>query len=224
MTQYPKYPAYQVSGESWIGAVPAHWAVSKLGVCIKPTSERNHADKPLLSITRDKGVIQRDVENDEENHNFIPEDLSNYKLLRKGQFGMNKMKAWQGSYGISQFTGIVSPAYYTFNLRSEIVPEYFSIAVRSKGYVPFFGRASDGVRIGQWDLSQSRMKEIPFLIPPLPEQTAIANFLDDKTAKIDRAIAQKERLIALLKERKQILIQNAVTKGLYPSVKMKDSG
>lgn len=60
--------------------------------------------------------------------------------------------------------------------------------------------------------------------PPLPEQTAIAHFLDDKTAKIDRAIAQKERLTALLKERKQILIQNAVTKGLDPTAKMKDSG
>jgi type I restriction enzyme S subunit len=224
MSQYPKYPAYQDSGEPWIGGVPQHWTVDKLGNCLKPFSDKGHPDEQLLSITRELGVIERDSENDEDNHNFIPDDLSGYKLLKKGQFGMNKMKAWQGSYGVSQFRGIVSPAYFTFNLSEEINPRFFHVAVRSKGYVPFFGRASDGVRIGQWDLSKSRMKEIPFLIPPIAEQTAIANFLDDKTAKIDRAIAQKERLIALLKERKQILIQNAVTKGLDPTVKMKDSG
>ena len=57
------------------------------------------------------------MDNEEENHNFIPDDLSNYKVLRKGQFGMNKMKAWQGSYGISEQDGIVSPAYFIFQLR-----------------------------------------------------------------------------------------------------------
>ena len=66
--------------------------------------------------------------------------------------------------------------------------------------------------------------QIQSLVPPLPEQNAIAAFLDDKTAKIDRAIAQKEKMIALLKERKQIIIQNAVTKGLDPNAKMKHSG
>jgi type I restriction enzyme S subunit len=80
------------------------------------------------------------------------------------------------------------------------------------------------VRIGQWDLSKSRMKNISFFLPPPSEQTAIANFLDEKTAKIDKAIAQKERLIEMLKERKQIIIQNAVTKGIDPNAKMKDSG
>ena len=224
MKNYETYPSHKDSGEPWIGDTPSHWKVGKLGNCLKPFSDKGHPDEQLLSITRELGVIERDAENDEENHNFIPDDLSGYKLLKKGQFGMNKMKAWQGSYGVSKFTGIVSPAYFTFNLRQDIVPEYFHIAVRSKGYVPFFGRASDGVRIGQWDLSKSRMKEIPFLIPPPAEQTAIANFLDDKTAKIDKAIAQKEQLIALLGERKQIIIQNAVTKGLDPTVKMKPSG
>ncbi len=179
---------------------------------------------PLLSITREEAVIERNIEDDSENHNFIPDDLTGYKLLKEGQFGMNKMKAWQGSYGISPMTGIVSPAYYVFDFNCSINPRFFHLAIRSKNYVAFFGQASDGVRVGQWDLSKTRMKEIPFFIPPLPEQTAIANFLDDKTAKIDRAIAQKEKLITLLKERKQILIQEAVTKGLDKNVKMKNSG
>jgi len=223
-TSFQKYPAYKDSGVEWLGEIPEHWTIGKLGTLLKPISLKGQPDLPLLSITRELGVIERNLDDDEGNHNFIPDDLSGYKVIRKGQFGMNKMKAWQGSYGISPMTGIVSPAYYIFDFTSEIDPNFFHKAVRSKNYVAFFGQASDGVRIGQWDLAKSRMKAIPFFIPPKEEQTAIANFLDDKTAKIDRAIAQKEQLIALLKERKQIIIQNAVTKGLDPTVKMKDSG
>ncbi|MBW7942998.1 MAG: restriction endonuclease subunit S [Candidatus Kuenenia stuttgartiensis] len=221
---FPKYRAYKDSGEYWLGEIPEHWEVGKLGTLLKPVSIKNRPDLPLLSITREAGVIERNLEDDTENHNFIPDDLSGYKILKEGQFGMNKMKAWQGSYGIATMTGIVSPAYYVFDFNSSINPRFFHLAVRSKNYVAFFGQASDGVRVGQWDLSKTRMKEIPFFIPPLPEQTAIAKFLDDKTAKIDLAITQKEKMIALLKERKQIIIQNAVTKGLDPNAKMKDSG
>jgi type I restriction enzyme, S subunit len=219
-----KYPAYRESGVEWLGYIPEHWEIGKLGTLLKPVSIKNRPDLPLLSITREAGVIERNIEDDSENHNFIPDDLSGYKVLNQGQFGMNKMKAWQGSYGIAPMSGIVSPAYYVFDFNSSINPRFFHLAIRSKNYVAFFGQASDGIRVGQWDLSQTRMKEIPFFIPPLPEQNAIAAFLDDKTAKIDRAIAQKEKMIALLKERKQIIIQNAVTKGLDPNAKMKDSG
>jgi len=204
--------------------VPNGWQMERLGSLLSPISIKNKPDLPLLSITRDKGVIVRDIENEDENHNYIPDDLSNYKMIEKGQFGMNKMKAWQGSYGVSDHTGIVSPAYFIFRFTKDVVPDFFHWAIRSKRYVSLFGAASDGVRVGQWDLSKDRMKKISVLLPPNPEQTAIANFLDDKTAKIDRAIAHKEQMIKLLQERKQIIIQNAVTKGLDPNVKMKDSG
>jgi type I restriction enzyme S subunit len=137
---------------------------------------------------------------------------------------MNKMKAWQGSYGISAQDGIVSPAYFIFQLRDDLDSRYFHLAIRSRLYVSFFGSASDGVRIGQWDLSRDRMKNIPFLIPPIEEQTAIADFLDRKTALIDQAIGIKHKQIELLKERRQILIHKSVTRGLNPNVKMKDSG
>jgi type I restriction enzyme S subunit len=224
LTAMPRYEAYKDSGVEWLGEIPAHWEISKLGNLLRPVSIKNRPGLPLLSITREQGVIERDIEDQDVNHNFIPDDLSNYKLLEKGQFGMNKMKAWQGSYGVSDFTGIVSPAYYVFSFRANVFPKFFNAAIRSKLYVSFFGSASDGVRIGQWDLSKSRMKEIPFLIPSVHEQTAIAAFLDHKTAKIDQAIAIKEKQIALLKERKQILIQNAVTRGLDPDAPMRDSG
>lgn len=221
---YPVHNKYKPSGYDWMGEVPSHWAVEKLGTSLRAVSEKNRPDLPLLSITREKGVIQRDLDDEDSNHNFIPDDLSGYKVLRSGQFGMNKMKAWQGSYGVSQHTGIVSPAYFIFDFTKEIDPDFFNRAIRSKLYVSFFGSASDGVRIGQWDLNKSRMRDIPLLVPPLPEQRAIATFLDNKCAKIDEAVKIKEDQITLLRERRQVIIQDAVTRGLNPAAPMKDSG
>ncbi|MGM0440365.1 MAG: restriction endonuclease subunit S [Chlamydiota bacterium] len=224
MTAMPKYESYKDSSSKWMGQVPANWEVTCLGPLLKPISQKNRPDLPLLSITREQGVIIRDVEDQESNHNFIPDDLSGYKVIKKGQFGMNKMKAWQGSYGVSDHTGIVSPAYFIFDFTKPVVPEYFHWAIRSRLYVSYFASASDGVRIGQWDLSKPRMKVIPFLVPSVEEQTAIAKFLDEKTMQIDEAIGIKERQIALLKERQKILVQESVSQGLVPDVKMKDSG
>ncbi|ELC0837564.1 restriction endonuclease subunit S [Klebsiella michiganensis] len=199
------------SGLDWIGKIPEHWELTKLGSCLSPVSIKNCPDLPLLSITRELGVIERDVEDQDSNHNFIPDDLSGYKKIEKGQFGMNKMKAWQGSYGVSKYTGIVSPAYFVFNFTKAIDPEFFNWAIRSKLYVSFFGSASDGVRIGQWDLSKDRMKAIPFILPSKEEQTQIANFLDKKNVQIDEAIVIKEQQIEKVKEYKKILINRVVT-------------
>ena len=204
------YPSYKDSGVAWLGDVPKYWEMRKFRTILTPIAERNRPDLPLLSVVREKGVIERNIKDDSENYNYIPDDLSNYKIVKSGQFAMNKMKAWQGSYGISKFHGIVSPAYFVFDLKC-IEPGFFHKAVRSRAYVPFFTQASDGVRVGQWDLSQTRMKEIPFGVPSIPEQTQIARFLDYKTAQIARFIKAKKRMIELLKEQKQVIINDAVT-------------
>ena len=196
------YPKYKDSGVPWLGKVPEHWEVQK--------TERNRPELPLLSVVREKGVILRDINDRDANRNYIPDDLSNYKVVRAGQFAMNKMKAWQGSYGVSSFDGIVSPAYFVFDLVG-VGGRYFHIAIRSKAYIPFFTQASDGVRIGQWDLSQARMREVPFFIPPLLEQTAIVRFLDWMDRRIRRVIRARQRRIKLLEEYKQALINRAVT-------------
>ena len=160
------------SGVEWLGDIPAHWTTIKLRQILHPFSEKNHPELPLLSVVREQGVIIRNIEDKESNHNFIPDDLSGYKMVKKGQFAMNKMKAWQGSYGISNYTGIVSPAYFIFDVDFENL-EYFHYAIRSMVYVNFFAQASDGIRVGQWDLSINKMKEIPFIVPPVDEQKAI---------------------------------------------------
>ena len=208
----------------WLGVVPNYWKVLKLRQILSPVSEKNHPDLPLLSVVREKGVIVRNIEDKEENHNYVPDDLSGYKLVKIGQFAMNKMKAWQGSYGVSRFDGIVSPAYFVFDIQYDINIDFFNRAIRSIVYVNYFGQASDGIRVGQWDLSMQRMKEIPFLLPPRPEQDQIVRFLDWKVSSINRLINIKREEIAALGELKQNIITKCITTGLNRNVEMKHSG
>ncbi|WP_420595115.1 restriction endonuclease subunit S [Deinococcus sp.] len=217
------YPAMKDSGVPWLGQVPEHWAIKSLGSMIKARSERSRPDLPLLSVVREKGVILRDRESKGENHNFIPDDLSNYKVVREGDLVVNKMKAWQGSMGLAPVDGIVSPAYFVFDfdIQNRL---YGQALLRSRTYVAFFARASDGVRIGQWDLSVDGMKRIPVLVPGPAEQTAIVRYLDHADRRIRRTIAAKQKLIKLLQEQKQVIIHQAVTRGLDPNVKLKPNG
>lgn len=198
------------SGVKWLGDIPAHWNVTKLRQILHPVSEKNHPEFPLLSVVREQGVILRDVEDKEANHNFIPDDLSGYKVVRKGQFAMNKMKAWQGSYGVSDYTGIVSPAYFIFDIAFENL-EYFHYAIRSKVYVNFFAQASDGIRVGQWDLQMDKMKETPFIVPPADEQIAIVKYIKQALPQYDAAIEKLTEGVAVLEEYKNKVIADAVT-------------
>ncbi len=217
------YGEYKDSGVPWLGEIPAHWEVPRLGSMIRFRNLRNHPDMPLLSVVRERGVIPRSAMSDDENHNFIPDDLSNYKVVVTGDLVINKMKAWQGSLGIASQGGIVSPAYYVLELNN-VNKDFSHRQLRSKPFVHMFARASDGVRIGQWDLSPEQLKRIPIPLPPLDEQAAIVKYLAHVDRKIDRFVRAKRRLIALLEEQKQALIHQAVTKGLDPDVPMKDSG
>lgn len=161
-------------------------------------------------MVREQGVIVRDIDDKEANHNYIPDDLSGYKMVKKGQFAMNKMKAWQGSYGISDYTGIVSPAYFIFDVAFDNL-EYFHYAIRSKVYVNFFAQASDGIRVGQWDLQMDKIKEIPFIVPPVNEQIAIVEHIKKTLPKYDEAIEKLNAEVAVLEEYKAKLIADVVT-------------
>lgn len=176
----------------------------------------------MLSVYRDYGVILKDSRDD--NFNRPSDDLSNYKVVRPGRLVINKMKTWQGSLGISEFEGIVSPAYITCDLRGENEPRYLHFLLRCYPYIIVYNQISYGVRVDQWDMHYEDFKQIPLFPPPLAEQRAIVAFLDRKLAEIDRYIADKEKLIALLQEQKTALINRAVTRGLNPGVKMKPSG
>lgn len=198
------------SGVKWLGDIPAHWQTIKLRQLLHPVSIKNHPELPLLSVVREQGVIVRDINDKEANHNYIPDDLSGYKVVKRGQFAMNKMKAWQGSYGISDYTGIVSPAYFIFDVSFDNL-EYFHYAIRSKVYVNFFAQASDGIRVGQWDLQMDKMKEIPFIVPPSNEQTEIVDFIKRMLPQYDVAIEKLSAEVETLEEYKIKLIADVVT-------------
>lgn len=217
------YSSYKDSGIAWIGPIPSHWEIKGLRSYLTMISEKGHGDKQLLSVTREQGVIVRNTDSKEENHNFIPDDLNGYKLVKKGQFAINKMKSWQGSYGVSEYEGIVSPAYFVCDLTFPYKP-FFSMAIRSKAYIPFFTQYSKGIRVDQWDLSPLALKSIPFIEPPVDEQEAIVRFITEKSEKIDRYIAEQECLLAALDELRQAEIARAVTRGLNPDAPLRDSG
>lgn len=196
----PAYEARAATGHPALTDAPAHWRVAPMRSLIRPRSERNRADLPLLTVARERGVFVR--HEDDGNHNVIPEDLSNYKFARQGDLVINKMKAWQGSLGLAPVDGIVSPAYFVFDfsIDNRAFGQYL---LRSKPYVGLMAAASDGVRIGQWDLVTDRFRALPVLIPPAEEQAAIVTYLGHAHARIDRVIAAKRRLIALLEEQKR---------------------
>lgn len=218
-----RYEEYKDTGIGWLPKLPSHWKLEQLRKYIRLVSKKGYPEKQLLSVTRELGVIIRDTESKEENHNFIPDDLSGYKYVKEGQFVINKMKSWQGSYGVSAYEGIVSPAYYVCDLDFPN-KDFFGWAIRSRNYVSFFAQFSKGIRVGQWDLSPVALKSIPFFDPPLVEQEKIVRFLESKTLCIDAYVAERERELQLLNELKESEIANIITRGLNPDVKMKDSG
>lgn len=218
-----RYESYKDSGVEWLGEVPSHWESFPLFVQAKISSITNHIDKELLSVYLDRGVVRfSDV--DEKRTNVTSLDLSKYQLVRKGNLVLNNQQAWRGSVGVSSYEGIVSPAYLILELSNKFDPHYANYLFRNSSMVSHYLIASKGVGTIQRNLYWGNLRRTPIFIPPLSEQQKISQFLDDKTAKIDQAVDLAEKQIALLKEHKQILIQNAVTRGLNPDVPLKDSG
>lgn len=194
---------------SWIGDIPSHWNTDKLKYHLKRNEPRNPGDVPVLSLYRDLGVVPKDSRDD--NHNVTSEDTSKYKYVRPGNFVINKMKAWQGSVAISEYEGIVSPAYFVYEFtRETFFKRYFHYLLRSC-YKDEFMRLSGGIRVGQWDLPAEALENTPILIPPTGEQQRIADFLDAKCSEIETLILDKQKQLVILNEYKKSLIFEYVT-------------
>ncbi|ACY32273.1 restriction endonuclease subunit S [Comamonas thiooxydans] len=214
-----RYESYKPSEATWLGNVPSHWDVQPLRAVTSLKSDKNRPDLPVLSVYREYGVILKDSRDD--NHNATSLDTSTYKVVKPGDLVVNKMKAWQGSMGVSSHHGIVSPAYITCTTKADRArPAYLHYLLRSSPLIGVYNSLSYGVRVGQWDMHYEDFKQIPIPLPPNDEQDRIVAFLDQKTAEIDAAIEKKERLASLLKEQQFKLINLAVTKGLDPNAAM----
>jgi type I restriction enzyme, S subunit len=219
---FPRYERYRDSGFRWLGEMPSHWQTVPFWTRFWRTKRVNHPEEQLLSAYRDHGVVPKASRDD--NNNKPSEDLSTYQLVEVGDLVINKMKAWQGSVAISEYGGIVSPAYFVYSPTHAEDARYLHYLMRSDRYITGYLSMSKGVRIGQWDLDPVYHARMPLLIPRLDEQRIITAFLDRETVKIDALIEELRRLIELLKEKRQTVISHAVTKGLNPDAPMKDSG
>ena len=198
------------SGAGWMPTVPAHWLVEKIKYHLHLKTQKNMSDRQVLSLYRDYGIVPKDSRND--NHNVTSEDTSSYRFVRVGDFVVNKMKAWQGSVAVSQYEGIVSPAYFVYEFIDESFDKkYFHYLLRNKSYTIEFMRLSGGIRVGQWDLPAEAFENTLVLIPPIEEQQQIADYLDKKCSEIDAVISDKQSQIETLESYKKSLIYEYVT-------------
>ena len=214
-------PECEPSGIAWLGDVPKHWQARRIKTLFHEVDERNGGIGELLSLTRAHGLIPQ-VE--ASNRIASVSDLSNYKVCRTGNLVMNRMQAWSGMFAVPSTTGLVSPDYCVFETIEECEVRYFEHLFKTRLLVGQFARMSKGIGSGFNRLYTPDFGSISVVYPPLDEQTAIVRYLDHADERINRAISAKERLIELLTEQRQATIHSAVTRGLDPNVRLKDSG
>ena len=195
------------SGAPWLGNIPASWRTIPLWSMFTRVKDVDHPDEQMLSVFRDFGVVAKDSR---DNINQTAENRSIYQLVHPGWLVTNRMKAWQGSVGVSQLRGIVSGHYICFEPRHDEDHRFLNWLFRSSAYADGYALLSRGVRIGQAEIDNDLYRTMPVLLPPLWEQRAIADYLDRETAQIDTLIAEQERLITLLRERHIAAISTAV--------------
>lgn len=219
--KYNKYEDYKDSGVAWLKSIPSTWQYYRMKRLYRDFSKKNCPEAELLSVTQNQGVVPRTWV---ENRMVMPSGaLESFKLIEKGDFAIS-LRSFEGGLEYCYHDGIISPAYTVLKKkRGDLHEDFYKYLFKSHAFISELQTSVVGIREGK-NISYPELSYSYLPIPPLPEQTAIANFLDNKTTKIDTAIAQKVQLIELLKERKQIIIQNAVTKGLDKNAKLKDSG
>lgn len=172
------------------------WGTAPLWTIARRVDRTGFPDAELLSVYRDWGVVRKADRDD--NFNVESDDLSSYKFVKRGDLVLNKMKTWQGSLGVSDFEGIVSPAYFTCELSPTVHPRFIHYLLRSDLYIAMYAAASKGIRPNQWDLPYEEFRSLEALLPPLEEQRRIADFLDDQVARIDAAIEGRKKQHELL--------------------------
>jgi len=212
-----RYESYKDSGVEWLGEVPSHWELGRISTYFTERRTKvSDKDYPALSVTK-LGVFPQ-WENVAKTN-----DGDNRKLAKKGDFVINSRSDRKGSSGIAKQDGSVSLINIVLQPK-KINSVYSEYLFKSYSFIEEFYRVGHGIVADLWTTRFEDIKNSLIIFPPLSEQQKIAQFLDEKTAKIDQAVDLAEKQMALLKEHKQILIQNAVTRGLNPDVLLKDSG
>jgi type I restriction enzyme, S subunit len=215
---FPRYSDYLASGLNWLGDVPGHWGIRRLGYYFGERREKvSDRDYQPLSVTKVGIVPQLETA-------AKTDDGDNRKRVCKGDFVINSRSDRKGSAGLSELDGSVSLISTVLKPKESVHGSFVHHLLRSVSFQEEFYRFGKGIVSDLWSTNYTAMSGITLAMPPFREQVAIATFLDHETAKIDALIAEQQRLIELLQEKRQAVISHAVTKGLNPDAPMKDSG
>lgn len=213
-----RYCEYKDSGVQWLGEIPSHWEVKRLASYFTERRVKvSDKEFPPLSVTKN-GIFPQ-LENVAKTN-----DGDNRKLVLEGDFVINSRSDRKGSSGVAKQNGSVSLINIVLQPKKNIYPKFCNYLFKCNSFIEEYYRNGRGIVADLWTTRFDEMKMIKVAVPALFEQKNIADYLDTVTAKIDEAIAQQQKMIDLLNERKQIIINQAVTKGLDPNVPMKDSG
>ncbi|MDH5856231.1 restriction endonuclease subunit S [Lampropedia aestuarii] len=225
MSRYKAYPAYKESHIGWMGPVPEGWCIIPCRAVVEDIAEKNvgAADQNYLSVMANVGVIKYEDKGDIGNKK--PDDLSKCKIVKAGNLVINSMNYAIGSYGMSPYNGVCSPVYIVLGVNEEAMESRFALRIfENTPFQKYLATFGNGILEHRAAIGWDDIKGAHIAVPSKYEQRAILNFLDHETAKIDALIKKQQRLIELLKEKRQAVISHAVTKGLSPNAQMKDSG
>ena len=206
------------SGIPWIGEIPSHWETDNIGSLYSQRNEKvSDKDFPPLSVSKMGVVPQLETA-------AKTDDGDNRKLVKIGDFAINSRSDRRGSCGISAYDGSVSLINTILTPRTEMNPRFYDWLFHTSVFADEFYKWGHGIVDDLWTTRWAEMKRISIVVPPIPEQQVIADYLDKKCGEIDEMVLLQEKIVEELKVYKQSVITEAVCKGLNPDVPMKDSG
>ena len=194
----------------WLKEIPEHWEVKPIRAILRENTDKTETgDEELLSLSQYTGISRK--KDAAKIGMFEAESTVGYKKVHPGQFVMNIMLAWNGSYAVSEFEGIISPAYCVFDFISKDEKMYYNYLWRLSMYQGAFKTESRGIIDSRLRLYPNKFLPFPTICPPIEEQKQIVSYLDAKCSKIDKLIANIAKEIERIKEYKQRLISDVVT-------------
>ena len=202
------------SGIEWIGEMPEHWVTFRIAALYYEVYEEGNDDLPILSVSINTGVSDRELDDEEQDRVFVrSDDKSKYKRVQIGDLTYNMMRAWQGAFGAVRVDGMVSPAYVVArpHKQEELDSRYIEYLLRTTAAKEEMRRNSHGIADFRLRLYWAYFKSMKICFPKKQEQEAIADYIDNKSGQIDSIIARKDDLISKLTEYKKSLIYEIVT-------------
>ncbi len=215
------YVEYKDSGLPWLGQVPGHWRTVRNGSLFGQRSQTGFGELPILEVSLKTGVQVRAFGGAKRKQ--VMSDLAKYKRAAKGDLAYNTMRMWQGALGVCPVDGLVSPAYVVARPHVGVETRYFAALFRTGDYMAEIDAASRGIVKDRNRLYWDQFKQMQSPCPPPNEQAAIVRFLDWANDRLERAIRAKRKVIALLMEQKQAIVQRGVSCGFDEGGTLKSS-